>query len=120
MADIHKMRAGLESCMQPVCPKDCPYNRTDGICEINDDLLSYIKRIADSIPSWVSVKDKMPEGVVLAANFAKGTYNYKDVIIGRVFPPRLSEPGGCFAENDHEMIHDVTHWMCIPDSPEEE
>lgn len=68
---------------------------------------------------WISVEERLPEGEVLAANFAKGTYGYKEYIIGYVFPPRVTEPGGYYAENDYETLHDVTHWMPLPEPPEE-
>lgn len=79
-----------------------------------------LEDLAKRVPRWISVEERMPEGEVLAANFATGTYGYKEYIIGYVFPPRVTEPGGYYAENDYETLHDVTHWMPLPEPPKEE
>lgn len=145
MKTPEKIKTGLECCHQPVCPKDCPYNKPDGICEMTDDLEAYVKQLeADNaelrrdryavcdtcdlrvlghrtpVPCWISVKERMPEGEVLAADFAPGTYGYMDYIIGYVFPEKFAGPEGCYAENDHEILHHVTHWMTLPEPPKEE
>ena len=87
--------------------------------ELNDFLRDKVKQLEAQAPRWISVEKRLPEGEVLAANFAPGTYGYKKYIIGYVSPPRVTEPGGCYAENDHEMLHDVTHWMPLPKPPKE-
>lgn len=71
-------------------------------------------------PKWISVVERLPEDEVIAANFAPGTHGYKEYILGYVCPPRDSEPGGCYATNDYEILRNVTHWMPLPTGPEEE
>lgn len=74
-------------------------------------------------PKWISVKDRLPDGEVLAANFAPGTYGYKEYIIGYVSQVKCTEPdwykGKCYAENDHEILDNVTHWMPLSEPPKE-
>lgn len=80
----------------------------------------------DYVPrqQWISVKDKVPDEEVLAANFEPGTYGYKEYIIGYVSEVKCTEPdwhnGKCYAENDNEILDNVTHWMPLPEPPKEE
>ena len=69
-------------------------------------------------PKWISVDERLPEREVLAANFAPKTYGYKEYIIGYV--SRGTEPGKCYAENDYEILYNVTHWMPLPLPPKED
>lgn len=62
----------------------------------------------------------MPNVEVLAANFAPGTYGYKEYIIGYVSEEKCTEPGKCYATNDYEILYDVTHWMELPKKPKED
>lgn len=75
-------------------------------------------------PRWISVEERLPEGEVLAANFAPGTHGYKEYIIGYVDEVKCTEPDWhrckCYASNDHEILNDVTHWMPLPEPPEKE
>ena len=72
----------------------------------------------DAMPKWISVEERLPEDEVVAANFAPGTYGYKEYILGYVRPPSDTEPGGCYAINDYEVLHNVTHWLPLPPGPE--
>lgn len=71
-------------------------------------------------PKWNSVEDKLPKVEVLAANFAPGTCGYKEYIIGYVSGEKCTEPGKCYAENDFEILYNVTHWMPLPHPPKED
>lgn len=77
-----------------------------------------------SSKSWISVENKpLPHDEVIAANFEPGTYGYKECIIGYISEVKCTEPdwhsGKCYAENDYEILNNVTHYIRIPDSPEE-
>ena len=63
---------------------------------------------------WISVKERLPEKEVLAANFKPRSYGYKEYLIGY-----LSEytNGTITAENNHEILENVTHWMPLPEPP---
>lgn len=110
---------------------ECPYHQTPAACmKLSEDALEYIRQLENQIgeltekveqikaeqPKWISVDERMPEREVLAANFAPRTYGYKEYIIGYV--SRGTEPGKCYAENDYEILYDVTHWMPLPSMPE--
>lgn len=73
---------------------------------------------------WISVEDRLPDREVLAANFAKGTYGYKEYIVGYVEAVKCAEPdwyrGKYYADNDYEILDNVTHWMPLPKPPTEE
>lgn len=73
-----------------------------------------------TVRKWISVKDELPKSEVLAANFSPGTHGYKEYIIGFVSGERCTESGGCVAENDYEILNDVTHWMPLPEPLKEE
>ena len=62
---------------------------------------------------WISVEDSLPETECLAANFAKGTYGYKEYIIGYVSTDELFHK----CETDRELLENVTHWMPLPEPP---
>ena len=78
----------------------------------------------NAAPEWISVEERLPDGEVLAANFTQGTHGYKEYIIGYVSAVKCTEPdwysGKCYAENDHEILDNVTHWMPLPQGPKEE
>ena len=67
---------------------------------------------------WISVEDRLPDVEVLAANFAPKTYGYKEYIIGYVSPDWRK--GEYYAENDYEILYNVTHWMPLPEPPKED
>lgn len=88
-----------------------------GMCALAADLLE------SNVPRWISVEERLPDGEVLAANFAPGTYGYKEYLIGYVSVVKCTEPdwekGKCYATNDFEILNNVTHWMPLPEPPKE-
>lgn len=66
---------------------------------------------------WIDAKEQLPDNEVLAACFLPGAYGYKEYIIGYL---SSDGQGGCMAENDHEILNDVTHWMHLPGEPGKE
>jgi hypothetical protein len=57
---------------------------------------------------WISVKDRLPKGEALCLN------DRNDVIIGYL---EFTAEDHFVAENEHEILTDVTHWMEIPKPP---
>ena len=101
---------------------DC--NRPDGLCEMFNavwDALDYIqeleKRVADleaKVPKWVSVKDALPEHV-------QG--NYLILLGGEIYAAKweYDEWNEKYAFRiDCQIVPNVTHWMKVPEPPEEE
>ena len=69
----------------------------------------------DEMPHWISVEERLPEGEVIAANFAPGTYGYKEYLLGYVH----KHDDLYYAENPFEILNTVTHWMPIPQPTKE-
>lgn len=127
-----EIKKWLECCTHVTC-NGCPYDE-DGCATSQQiiDALEYIqqleRRIGEltenvaqleaALPKWISVEDRLPAGEVLAANFAPKTCGYQEYIIGYVSGEKCTEPGKCFAENDYEILYNVTHWMSLPSMPE--
>ena len=123
-----EIKKWLECCTHVTC-NGCPYDE-DGCATSQQiiDALEYIQQLERRIgeltekvaqleaaqPKWISVDERMPEREVLAPNFAPKTYGYKEYIIGYVFEEKCTEPGKCYATNDHEILYDVTHCMPLP------
>ena len=86
------------------------------------DVADTIEALEAAQPKWISVKERLPNVEVVAANFTPRTYGHNEYIIGYVYGEKCTEPdlhiGNCYAENDYEILHDVTHWMPIPNVPE--
>ena len=88
--------------------------------------LSLINRSADAIeqlqalvPRWIPVKESLPEGEVIAVNALKGSYGYREYIIGYVDEDYESD-SGYSCESEGEILVNVTHWMPLPEPPKEE
>lgn len=63
-------------------------------------------------PKWISVSERLPECECLATGFQS------EMIIGYIRDNEESETG-YIAENECEILYDVTHWMPLPEPPEE-
>lgn len=101
---------------------DC--NRSGGLCEMFDavwDALDYIKELEERVvnleaktPKWVSVKDALPEHV-------QG--NYLILLSGEIYAAKweYDEWNEKYAFRINcQIVPDVTHWMKVPEPPEEE
>lgn len=72
-----------------------------------------------SKPRWIPVKESLPEGEVIAVNALKGSYGYREYIIGYVDEDYESD-SGYSCESEGEILVNVTHWMPLPEPPREE
>lgn len=107
-----EIKKGLEICIVGERCRDCPYN--NGYCDmqLERDALSYIQQLEEQQPRWISVGERLPEddGYVLC-HCNDGS---PDVVCmyyddGEFVTPELDN-----------ITHIVTHWMPLPQSPEEE
>ena len=72
------------------------------------------KGYADGKPKWISVKERLPE-------------NREDVLLCRKWWNEIRNPqmgwyndvSGCWFDLSNREIHNVTHWMPLPEPPEE-
>lgn len=95
----------------------CGCNRPDGLCEMFNavwDALDYIQELEAKVPKWVSVKDALPEHV-------QG--NYLILLSGEIYAAKweYDEWNEKYAFRiDCQIVPNVTHWMKVPEPPEEE
>lgn len=85
---------------------------------VRSDLQEEIWQLKQQVPKWISVKERFPEGRVLAACFDPEMYCHGEYIIGHL--GCMDESEYVIAENDHEILDGVTHWVSLPEPPEEE
>ena len=103
------------------CPSGCPLM---DLCESDDgsvqrEILALIQTLEAQVPKWISVEERLPEGEVIALCNDPGAYCYGEYIVGYVSPYNELEGVGFRAENDYELLDGVTHWMPLPEPPEE-
>ena len=125
-----EIRKGLECCvdLEGKC-FECPYN--NGHCDdsLERDALAYIQQLEEQQPRWISVKDRLPEPdqeVLLIAHGWRGQLLY----IGRLHheEAETSWLTGITTMESEWRINGwsylktplVTHWMPLPELPEEE
>lgn len=111
-----EIKKGLRHC-QTVCLEDCPYYRTGIKCSectthLSQDALAYIQYLEAKQPRWISVEERLP------------WMNQKVLVSdgGIVTEAHYNGRGECI-HNGHDMeIRGVivTHWMPLPEPPEEE
>lgn len=113
-----EIKKGLECCRggELGC-SECPY---DGECHLpfgNDpevDALAYIRELEAKVPNWISVEDKLPEKGVDVLYVSKCD--------GRIHLGRWrnkTDRGAIYFMNGNRM-ETATHWMPLPEPPEEE
>ena len=78
-----------------------------------DEIAEKLVLTAPTVGGWVNVKDRPPNEECLA--FSK---KYKEMIIGYLYEDNVSESNWS-AENNEVVLYDVTHWMPLPEPPEE-
>ena len=57
---------------------------------------------------WIKITDEVPEKEVIAIGFQQ------EIIIGYISGDEMV---GYECENDHELLEKITHWMSLPEPP---
>lgn len=74
-------------------------------------------RLAEKVPHWISVKDRLPEdGMdIIVANASTGTeyVSHRDLIF-------FNESKDAFVPTSYFQEFKFTHWMPLPEPPKEE
>ena len=90
--------------------RDALKRALDEALELNKQQAEIIRRLEAKAPKWISVEERLPEGECLALGWQN------EMLIGYV-----GRSGGGYAcESDGEYLIDVTHWMPLPEPPEED
>ena len=111
MKTPEEIKRGLERCATDNCD-NCPYV-INWVCsyELKSDSLAYIQQLEAKVPKWISVEERLPEGICIAVN------DMGSMIIGYIGEEKGSETGySC--EDEQYYMPSVTHWMPLPEPPE--
>ena len=115
-----EIKKGLECCANEESCKGCPYDYVfydDGSVESrchnkNRDALALIQQLEAQVPKWISVEERLPEGICIAVN------DMGSMIIGYIGEDKRSDTGySC--EDEQFYMPSVTHWMPLPEPPVE-
>lgn len=126
MKTLEETKKGLEICYHSVGCDECPYRYkpwTEGsrcVDGLQSDALAHIKQLESQIPRWIPVEDRLPEaklavlgyGLRYAAHDKPDKFPMEHVVYTR------GEDEGWFTYWDHHYVK-VTHWMPLPEPPEE-
>ena len=131
-----EIKTGVEFCTAKVvsgnlktCDLDCPYRVEGAWCRnaLAHDTLAYIQQLererimlmntvskmCGKTPRWISVEERLPEGICIAVN------DMGSMIIGYIGEDKRSDTGySC--EDERFYMPSVTHWMPLPEPPEED
>ena len=108
-------RSGLEMAIKRQYCTDC--NSYDGVrcraCHA-DDMLALVDDMVDAGPRWISVEERLPDkGVFVVVYYGHFIGNLMDVYMW---------DGECWRSSTGylEDAENITHWMPLPEPPEEE
>lgn len=102
---------------------NCPYNRNDYCVSeaVLPNALAYIQHLEAQQPKWISVKERFPEykTAVLGYGLRSKKYSETDKFPAAHVVYTRGEDEGWFTFWNNEYVA-VTHWMPLPQPPEEE
>ena len=112
-------KASLEEC------DHCPYGNDCDIfeaCNLYRDALAYITQLEARVPKWISVEDRLPEDDVDVIVYAVSNNGGYTIVITfhthRLYG--LNIEGWASPWQYFSMHYTITHWMPLPEPPEEE
>lgn len=104
---------------------ECPYWNGSAMCkpELCNDAIACIDQL-EKKTKWISVKDRLPKnGTDVLVLTAPGTLSLgKNCVVAEYIHPRMEKSGvfiNFYAGYDDKNILAVTHWMPMPEPPEE-
>lgn len=97
-------------------PNDSEYLCGIGTCLDSIDTDSF--EVSSTYPAWISAKDKLPDEMENVLVFTEGCIDVGYLTRGR-FGLMRWETDYVDEWGDREILKDVTHWMPLPDAPEE-
>ena len=121
MKTPEEIKKGLECalCDEPadLCGEDCPCWSAYSPAEMRQDehvsdALHYIQQLESRVPRWIPVEERLPEEGKNVLIFVKCMNNWWHIEVDwRI--------GGCWFNNAETDWNKITHWMEMPEPPEE-
>ena len=100
--------------------KMCRGCETPRDCDICNDLHNWIMEHIDT--KWISVKDRMPDAFQPVIVHVRHTEKWRNTMLTDL-PWHVVEEdiwlGDKWSNNADDDIHEVTHWMPMPEPPKE-
>ena len=114
-----------DSCQYNKYGNDCGYAARADILIANGVTFATDNNVGDK---WISVKDRLPSesyGTVLVCHADKFPYNDTEPFVNAMHDRRIvigsySEHTGTWYCNMGGTLHDITHWMPLPEPPKGE
>ena len=117
------LTCAIDGCMEPEVCERCPYNiKADVMCHVSEmanDAIALIERLEserdaalDKVPKSISVEERLPE------NDAKYLVYMPDYRLHEV--AEYYGDGEWLAVDFTNLTRHVSHWMPLPEPPEEE
>ena len=105
--------------------EDCPYEHESGCeyadstlaCQTTVDAIALIEHLEAQIPKWISVEERLPEGVYECVVRIRTGSGFSYTAIASYYDARWMVRRELY---DDEAPGTVTHWMPIYEYPEEE
>lgn len=115
-----KIRNGLECCKNGEC-EDCRYLAGSGswscVGRLIKDVFAYVQQLEAQQPRWISVNDRLPErGITRCIIAVKLGNGLKGTLCAR-YNADLKSWSGWYSD---KITNEVTHWMPLPQPPEED
>ena len=129
---IARLKQSDENCNAECC--ECSGECLSSGCNIFSEAADAIEELLAKVPKWISVEERLPEfhtndsGCVCTRNIVFRT-EYKTVNLGYVIRTahNIETVDGFeqivvdrWYDQSGDMIEDVTHWMPLPEPPEED
>ena len=113
-----EIKKGIELCIHMDGPcSECPYDKVSynlNECSkaLLEDAMAYIRQLEARVPRWIPVEERMPEEGKNVLIFVKCMNNlWHTEVDWRI--------GGCWFNNAETDWNKITHWMPLPEPPEE-
>lgn len=108
-----EIKKGLKSCAHDLNCNPCPYKGFRCTSLLMQDAAEALQQLEAKVPRWISVEERLPEGICIAVN------DMGSMIIGYIGEDKRSDTGySC--EDERFYMPSVTHWMPLPEPPVEE
>lgn len=118
MKTADKIKKGLECCFPSEDPDccDCPYRAMKGCFDARiNDIHAYIQQLEAAAPKWISVEERLPQ-----AFYSVLVYIPEEAPMPTVHEGYMADNGRWISTVYVREFEKVTHWMPLPEPPQEE